>query len=322
MGLVDLKNHVVKKVFKMPEGKEGKISCAVAIGAFAFFLAAFFSGMLSTKSVEANLMITSLHWDALLHNQSQFDVGFPQVVYCPMGPWSSIVDIKCWKSNKGWYDTIAGMQLLPTDLKPGTEAENPNWTCKGFNLDGKQVTDPTMTVFCQLNTTDKGRYQNETARVAPVRVFLDLPGTGEFVKCENCVDGIDGTFMLVNTTTLAFFEADIVTIPGIVDDDDDDTIVDYKTTSTSLPTQPQFGETTNMDIVVGFYTMDVWEFTQVGEYAAAFAGESWGRFVTLVGGAAIFSYGLYVLISTILVLLIIGDDASSGTSTEKRALLG
>jgi hypothetical protein len=83
-------------------------------------------------------------------------------------------------------------------------------------------------------------------------VRASQPGTNEFQQCENCLDGIDGTILAANTTTLAFFEADLVEADHI--DDDDDTTVVYKTSFSRMPTQPQLGEASNMDAVFGFYT--------------------------------------------------------------------
>jgi len=312
MGVADLKNHVVKKVFSLPEGTSGKLSCVALLIAVIFFIASFCAGMFSTVSVTKNMVITSMHWDGLKSNNTEWSVGFPQVVFCPFFEHGVIVNITCKKANKVFDDKSVFM--FPKDIMAN------NRTCKGYNTDGMQVTDVTMSMSCSMNTTDKGRYGNET-RIATVRVYIDSPGTTEFIDCQNCVDGIDGTLLPANTTTLAFFEADL--IEADYTDDDDDTVVDYKTWSTRMPTQPQLGESSNMDIALGFYTMDVWEFKGVDKYAAQFAGDYFGDFVMLLGGCGIFSYGIYVFISTLLILLVVGDEQTgTGTSTEKRALLG
>jgi len=320
MGVSDLKNHVVKKVFKMPEGTSGKLSCVALFIAVCWFIASFSAGLFSTLPATKDMLITSMHWDGLNVTGQSWSVTFPQVVFCPT-PGGVITDIQCFKSNSGWFDT-KGLSLVPTTLRKGTDMNHPNWSCMGFNLDAQQITDPTMTMFCKMNSTDTGRYNNETGRVSPVRVYLDEPGTDDYLECENCVDGIDGTWLLEKTTTLAFFEADVVQSDQLPADDDDDTTVDYRTTANRMPTQPQLGEVCDMDVVLGFYTRDVWEFKGISEYASMFAGERFGDFVWLLGGCGVFAYGLYVVISTLLILLIVGDEQTGGSSTEKRALLG
>jgi len=310
-----LKNHVVKKVTKFPEGTAGKLSCVSGIVALIWFLATICSGLFATYSLTQTVLLTSLHWDGLKNQDADWSVPFPQVVFCAP-PHGAITSIYCYQSQDWFGDKSP---LTPVSVPAGSTVD-PAWKCTGFNVNGTDIVDPTNTVFCKLNATENGRFHNETARVPPIRLYLDEPGTDDFIECENCVDGIDGTYMIENTTTLAFFEGDV--IEEYATDDDDDTVIDYRTTATSMPTQPQLGEISNMDIVLGFYTRDVWEYKSIAQYQAQFAGEAFGHFILLAGGCGVFAYGLYLLLSKFLILLIVGDDTSTATSTEKRALLG
>lgn len=107
--------------------------------------------------------------------------------------------------------------MQSTVVKSGRNGK-PNWKCFGYNTDGKTIPSADYTVWCKMNSTNS---YNGTSWDGRVRVYVDLPGTKDFTECQNCVDGIDGTVLIKGTTTLGFYQANVVETKG-------EHVVDYR----------------------------------------------------------------------------------------------
>ena len=137
-------------------------------------------------------------------------------------------------------------------------------------------------------------------------MYIDKPGTAKFEGCQKCVTGIDGTLLVSQYATFAFFQAHAVW----EDDGDDDVVVDYQTQATRLPYQKQIVEEGSNDIsvVAGYFSKDVWVYQPPSNFRVAFAGEATSYFLAFVGGLGLVSYGLYSFLSGFLILLLVGDS--------------
>jgi len=301
MGIKDVASYTLRKV--KPSGTAGVISCASLIIGVLFAVIAFSVAVFSRNDFAAqDHLLTSLVVNGM--KQSPPAVSYPQLTFCPFWKEGVISNIVCKESNRSDHDMMTRTLLPKIMNSTWTSAKYPNNVCHAYNFDGKQFASWDQTVMCAINSTNT---DGTTSWPGRVRVFIDTPGTTNFDGCDQCVDGIDGTLAVAGYFTAGFWQANVV---DVTFDDDDDGVVDYKTSSQRFPMEARAGRPVFDDIIFlgGFFSPHVWKFQKPSDFQAAISGEQFGHFTALVGGLGLVAWFIWSCLSTTLILLVVGAE--------------
>jgi len=310
MGLVDLKDYVVAKVKPRP-GLGGKISCAVIVVALAFALGTFLGTVVhpGQRDFFRAMEIVTLDPNGM---NGTVRPPYPQAYFCPMWEEGSISGIQCYAVHNG----AVGHTPLPSKtIDSQYTSKNPANKCIGFNTDGTAFAAWDWTIHCEINSTNTN--SKGVSWDGRVRLYLDAPGVSDFQECKYCVSGIDGTLIVQNYHTVAYWQANL--FEAVRGRDMNRSLherVDYKVEYTRLPFNNARPTSSGMTFEGGFYSPAVWTYDRpdVVFKGSSFRGE---EFVFRLAGLAsllLVSYYIWACLSSTVILVVVGEEGLSSSS--------
>jgi len=301
MGLVDLKNYVAKKV-KPASGLAGILSCGALVAALVFALGTFLATVIRPSARDFFRSMEIISYDPDGYNRTTGWVPpYPQLVFCPLYDAGVISNMACWKSNHGLID-----HMNPLTFTKFPSKMYPKNTCWGVNTDGNSINDWHYTVTCSINSTNFNPDKNITW-AGRVRLYVDAPNATDYETCHYCTDGIDGTVIIPNYATLAFWQANIFLSRYNRTFHES---IDFKTEMTRLPYEPSLHETSDMIFSGGFFSPGIWFYDRPDVLNNnRFHGEEVAHQAAFIGAIGLVSYFLWSCLSSTLILLFVGEQA-------------
>lgn len=154
-----------------------------------------------------------------------------------------------------------------------------------------------------------------------VAFYVDQPGTANVESCAHCIDSIDGTVLNAGHVTVVPFTTHIFMF-------DSGPVVEYRMKPQKSPLEPvcfclilklfasslsmflsqYLNLNYDMVVVAGFDSFSIWVYHAQSLLTKMYAGEIFSGTMSFLGGLGLATYLVFKIISTTLVLLVIGND--------------